>query len=156
MCGLNTVYLESLQIRDHYFWNPVPVNHITTCWGSGTHGNHWEGKISTSEEVGLTFSCVCAHWLSTTTCRHTAVWVKQVHECRTRDMLCAFLAIKRAFSSRDHNPYTRNELVILVYNLYSMPLAVYAIAIKKPTGKRLCSRTCTFSFSFNWNLYGKN
>ena len=43
----------------------------------------------------------------------------------------------RGFSSRDHNPYTRNKLAILVYNLYSMPLAVFAIVIKKPTGKRL-------------------
>ena len=38
----------------------------------------------------------------------------------------------RAFSSRDHNPYTRNKVAILVYNLYSTSLAVYTIAIKTP------------------------
>ena len=40
----------------------------------------------------------------------------------------ASVILYRAFSSRDHN---RNKLAILVYNLYSMSLAVYAIAIKK-------------------------
>ena len=54
---------------------------------------------------------------------------------RTRWVIWADLRLHsyRAFSSRDHNSYTRNELaIILVYNLYSMPLAVYAIAIKIP------------------------
>ena len=86
---------------------------------------------------------IIAHVLSVLPCYGLIIHANP-RKCKVgQSMLCY-----RAFSSCDHNPYTRNKLAILVYNLYSTSLAVYTIAIETPTGKRLysCFILCSSCF----------